>query len=475
MVDPKPFFESPRLPSSSERLLLVSYQFPPGSAAGALRWQRFTPHVIQRGWTVDVLTLDPAQLDSRDDDRLKELPAGVRLYAVHEHLPLAHQLESLSGSVYRRVRPLPEVVPAEGYAPPPTIAGRPSSLARSELRRGFRTPREAMRAIFAWMDYRRQARWADEAVRVGRGIEGSPPIAVVSCGPPHFATHEAARRLARRLGRPLVIDLRDPWSLVERLPEAIASPTWFRMAERHEARALREAALIVTNTELAREALQQKYPAHASRIIAVPNGVDEEPLPVVPRGRRFTIAYAGAIYLDRDPRPLLRAGAQLVKEAALTPEDFGIDLMGEVHEYEGMTLTQIVADAGLTGYVRLLPPAARSAALRMLAGAQMLVSLPQDSAMAIPSKVYEYIRFPAWVLILAERDSATARLLAGTGADVVSSRDEAGIAAVIRRRYQAYRAGEEPRPVAETIDLSRKRQATRLLDAIAQAAARDAR
>ena len=458
------------MPGSAGRLLLVSYHFPPGSAAGALRWQRFAGFVTARGWTLDVLTLDPAQLAQRDDARLKELPAGMRLYAVHQALPLADRLEAFAGSVYRKLRPLPEVTPTEGYAPAPTIAGRPSSLSRGELRRGIGTLREAMRAIFARMDYGRQARWARDAVRLALSVEGSAPLAIVSCGPPHYATHEAARRLARALRRPLVIDLRDPWSLVERLPEAIASPMWFRLAERYEARAMREAALAVTNTDLAREALQQKYPALAARIIAVPNGVDEEPLPVVQRGRRFTIAYAGAIYLDRDPRPLLRACARLVQERALTPDDLGIELMGEVHEYGGMTLTQIIADAGLAGYVRLLPPAARSAALRLLAGAQVLVSLPQDSAMAIPSKVYEYVRFPSWVLVLAEPGSASARLLAGSSADVVSSRDEAAIAAALARRYAEHVAGVQPRPVAESIDLSRKRQATRLLDAIAQVA-----
>ena len=54
------------------------------------------------------------------------------------------------------------------------------------------------------------------------------------------------------------------------------------------------------------------------------------------------------------------------------------------------------------------------------------------------------MRFPAWLLILAEPDSATAGLFAGTTADVVSQRDVDAIAAKLRERYRAFRAGSGP-------------------------------
>ncbi|MBK9692204.1 MAG: hypothetical protein IPO73_11055 [Gemmatimonadetes bacterium] len=72
--------------------------------------------------------------------------------------------------------------------------------------------------------------------------------------------HEAARRLAARTGLPLVVDMRDPWSLVNRLPEDLASPVVYWMAGRFEPRAVREAMLVVTNTAAARRELQARYP-----------------------------------------------------------------------------------------------------------------------------------------------------------------------------------------------------------------------
>src|SRR4029450_7018638 len=104
---------------------------------------------------------------------------------------------------------------------------------------------ELRRAYYAWDDYRRQRRWAEAAARLGaqlleRGVHG----AVVSCGPPHMV-HEAARHLSAAKGLPLVIDLRDPWSLLQRIPESVASPVWYSLAARYERRAVADAALTV--------------------------------------------------------------------------------------------------------------------------------------------------------------------------------------------------------------------------------------
>jgi len=52
--------------------------------------------------------------------------------------------------------------------------------------------------------------------------------------------------------------------------------------------------------------------------------------------------------------------------------------------------------------------------------------------MAIPSKVFEYMRYEAWLLALAEPRSATAQLLRDTPADVVRPDDVDALAGVLR-------------------------------------------
>jgi hypothetical protein len=262
------------------------------------------------------------------------------------------------------------------------------------------------------------------------------------------------------------MDLRDPWSQVQRLPEAIASPVWWAFARRDERRAIARASLIVGNSEPLRDALRRAYPAVGERIVTVTNGFDDDPLPAARPGRRFTIAYAGAIYLDRDPRPLFRAVAQVVRDTGVGSDALAIELMGSVDSFEGRSLEAIADEEGVRPYLHLRPLAPRSEALEFLSRAHMLVILPQDSDLAIPAKVFDYVRYPAWILALVGSGSATGRLLRGTGADVLAPDDPDAIAAVIRARLRQHQAGDRPGPLMGLSRLARRTQATVLFDAI---------
>jgi hypothetical protein len=273
-------------------------------------------------------------------------------------------------------------------------------------------------------------------------------------------------QVARARGVPFVMDMRDPWGLLQRLPEAIASPLWLALARRDERRCVTGAALTLTSTEPHRDALRQRYPGLADRILAVRNGCDEEPLPASARAHRFVVRYAGSIYLDRDPRPLFQAAAELIRSEQLTPADFSLEFMGEVGTHDGTPLEELARQAGIEGFVRCHPSRPRPEALEFLAGATMLVLLPQDSDMAIPAKLFEYLRYPAWLLALAEPESATAQVLHDSAADVVSAADHAGMLRVLRQRFREHRDGITPPLLAQDLRFSRAAQAAVLFDAL---------
>ena len=468
----RPFYQSPQpVPAPSRRLLLLSYHFPPGQAVGALRWEMMSRYAARRGWGLDVVTLDPASLSSRDDHRLTSLPVGIRVFGVPVATFTIERVEQWLLRWRRRLRSRAVSAPATTDTPAASPPARPGSLGRTDIPPLPRGPRDLLRAYFAWREYARDAAWARQAAAVALAVY-QPGVhrAVISCGPIHMA-HDGARRVSLATGLPLVIDLRDPWSLVQRVPEHIASPVWFRLAAWRERQAVQRAALTVTNTPALCLSMQRLYPRARDRVITVLNGYDDDPVPPARHGRRFTIAYAGAVYLDRDPRPLFRAAARLVRERGLTPETFGVEFMGEVGRFDGLPLEAVAAAEGLPGFVHIRPAGPRRAALEFLAAAPLLVSLPQDSDMAIPSKVYEYVKFDAWVLALAEPGSATAEVLAGTTADVVSPSDEAALYAALARRQGQFASGERPVAIANAgggkgAALSRAHQAGLLLDAL---------
>lgn len=469
---PAPFHGPGAVGDSRPRLLLLSYHFPPGQSAGALRWQKMAATVAERGWALDVVTLDPSSLPASDDSRLWDLPAETRVYGARERRLLVERLEHALWTLIRGRRRAPDGAAPVEHASASGVArahARPriaDSLAPREIRWWPSDGRGLRRAYRAMLHVARDGAWAGEARRVGaRMLDGRLHRAVITCGPPHMI-HDAGRTLARAAGLPHVMDLRDPWSLPRRIPEAHASPLFFRLARRYERRAVRDAALVITNTDAVRDAMSAGAPGVSARFLTVTNGFDEEPIPVVPVGRRFVIAYAGGIYLDRDPRSLLRAAGRVVRELALTPEDFGIELIGAAEGFGGVPLATMAREEGLEGFLACWPRRPRGEALAFLAGARMLVSLPQDSAYAIPSKVFEYMQFDAWLLVLAEPQSPAAQLLRGSAADVVAPDDTDALARVIRTRYEQHARGERPERGASRDRFSRRHQATLLLDAI---------
>jgi hypothetical protein len=436
---------------SRGRILLICYHYPPDPAIGSLRWQKFTRHAATLGWGVDVVMRDEQSIATPDPERLADLPSDVRRFGVAERSFWFDGLERRAAAFYRRF--VPRTVTVE-------------SLHVSDVA-SKRSGRDVARAYFALIAHLRSRRWAVDAASCGERIyRRDTHLVIIACGPP-FSACVAGRMLSHRVGLPLVIDLRDPWGEPQRMPESVASPVTLALARRTEAQAVGAARLVVANSSPVGDAMRLRYPD--ARIIDVPNGFDAEQLPIVAQRNRFVIAYAGTIYLDRDPSILFSALKRVVVEKDLAPSDIGIAFMGTIERVDGRSLEDRARDAGVTDFLTVHRTRPRSQALKFLAEASMLVLLSQDADMVIPGKVYEYMRFDAWLLALAEPWSATARLLEGSTADVVSGGDEAAVAQVIARRYEEFRLGRRAVPLAIDQRFSRAARADSFFGALDQA------
>ena len=430
------------------RLLLITYSFVPDALVGALRWQKLARHASDFGWGLDVITLSSRQFDRTDETALLDLPPDIRRIEVP-------QRQSVIGRVIRSGLAVRRAIPKSEGSAINAVSGPQVPTVSTAFRR----------SLLAVLEYGHHRRWAHDAFRVARRlIDRSVHQAIVTTGPPHMA-HEAGRLASRESGLPLVVDFRDPWSGVERLDDV--GLVWYRLARMYERRVMSSARIIVANTDLAAGKIRAAYPEHADRVITVMNGYDDDtPVPEVSRGRRFLLAFAGSIYLDRSPRSLFEAAARVIRELQLTPLDFSIEFMGQVSHLGDMPLREIAREFGIADFVVVHPRRDRGAAHQFLASAAMLLNLPQENRSAIPAKLYEYMRFPAWILALADANSATGILLKATEADLVAPDNVDGIAHVLRERILQFRAGVLPHPIARNGRFSRRHQAVVLFDAI---------
>jgi glycosyltransferase involved in cell wall biosynthesis len=433
-------------------MLVVSWSFPPDSSIGALRWEKLVGHGVGRGWGADVIMMDPAEAEVRDDSRLAQLPDGTGLFGVPlpEHALLRSE---------RRLRSLlsartPRVAAADTA---PRAAPGAKTMHRSGLLRAAR------KEYLAALHYARWLSWTRRAESLGDLLAQTYKYdVVVSSGPPHMA-HEAARRIAAASHLPLVVDFRDPWTAGHAAPPDLSGVIWRRLSQRYERRCVDQARLVTVTTQAIESDLRAGYPQLGDRLVTIMNGADAEVRSQSPLATRFTIAQAGALYGGRDPRLLFRAAAGLVRARGLSPEQFRIHFIGDV-AYNGRTLTDIAADEGIAGHLISEPARPRQEALQLLQSAHVLVLLPQELDHCIPGKTFEYVQFDSWVLAMTPPGSATELLLRGTSALVVAPDDLAAIEAALTRCYDAYARGE--RPVAINADgrFDRVRHADRLFD-----------
>jgi glycosyltransferase involved in cell wall biosynthesis len=445
-------------------LLLVSCHFPPDPTVGALRWHKLARFAAERGWALDVIMTSPSELAKRDDAALRDLPPGTRLFEIATP---SRPLFAIQLAAWRLLRRTIDAVPGRGSAEAPSASG---SNGKATFSPGNGTAGDSAidrirRAYLASAAFRAADAWASRAVAVGRELVRRHDLAcVVSSGPPHVA-HEAARQIALATHRPFVMDMRDPWFDVEAMPVELRSDRWLALAERYERRCVGDASLVVLNTAAAEQAMRERYSDLGDRAMTAMNGADDDPLPPVIDTGRFVIAFAGTLYVGRNPRTLFEALAQVVADLRLTPDQIGVEFMGS--ENAGDTpLLQTAAELGLENYFRCYETRPRADALRFFASATMLVNLAQDVRRAVPAKLFEYVRFPAWLLLLTEPDTASAVVFRETAADVVSPQDVSGIARVIRSRYEEYRIHGRPPALNADGRFDRRRQATLLLDAI---------
>jgi hypothetical protein len=456
---PPPYFATASSASAHRRLLLISYFFTPINVIGAIRWHRMVQEAADRGWAVDVVMVDPmrgASVDAAstaavDPDKLNELPPGVTIYQVPDQRSWWSETQRW---IWRTIRPVvrqAEPAPSIDHSPVRPAHGNP-----------FR-PRAAYLTRLHYHDFNR---WARDAARAALRIAAvRRPDVIVSSGPPHSA-HEAARRLSVSLGIPWVMDMRDPWAAAEYTPQDMASRTWYRMTAGAEARCVRSARVVALNTEASRHDICGRYPDARERFITVMNGADPMGIPDNIRpAERFTMAYAGNIYVGRDPTTVFQGAARVIKELSLTPASIGVEFMGG-GEFARSTVLAAAEQAGISEFVSIVPRRPHREALAFLARASVLIGLPQYAHLAIPAKVFEYVQFPAWLLILAEEGSATEVLFRGTGADVVNPSDVGAIAARIRERYEQFRRGERPVSLNADGAFDRSRQSRILFDAM---------
>lgn len=418
-------------------VLMVSEKFPPFNVSASARPFYFAKYLPEFGYRPLVVASTVLGSDERDDALLAELPPEVRVVRTPRLLsPVVRGLRGL------RRRGSNDAAPRDA-APK---GGGPSSV----WSRGVRD--------LGWLTHW-ELDWSALATVGGYlAAQRAEPDIVWGTGP-HFRNYVVAYRLAEWLDKPLVIDLRDPWTYGSlwnpRTPEIAAAE------RRWAARVLQRAAKIVFTSPLTSAEMQRRFPeVPRERFEVLTNGFDDAPVAPLRdvAADRCLFRYVGMLNERRHPDPLIQGFAR----AAEDPE-FGaravLEFIGSASGHEVKRALAPQCDVRFRGHV------SRAESVRHMFGSDVNVLLQtiSEGQDVISGKAFDYLHAKKPILAVVDEAGGDAWLVRETGAGHIASyRDVDAIARALGALFRAYREGGGKLPDVDVRRFTRRGIAERL-------------
>jgi hypothetical protein len=279
--------------------------------------------------------------------------------------------------------------------------GKPTSGAQ-EAQAEARGPRRWALGVYRWFHgavTRRnlppeQSLWIPEATRLAvRAHEERAFDAIFITGRP-FSSFYVGRAMNRRFGTPVALDLRDPWSPMERR----GSLSW-ATARLHERAVFKAADVIFLNTESSKSAYAEIVDERTRpKLVCAPNGLSSYPSTSrEPKSLPFTIVHGGNLY-GRPLTPLVEGFARLVESRGLGVDEVRLVVVGNL---DGQKVpTELVKRLGER--LNIAPWMPYAAYQGLLRSASCMGIIQGDFDLCIPGKFYEGLATGKPILLLAD-------------------------------------------------------------------------
>jgi len=433
-------------------VLIVAYYFPPSGGPGVQRVLKFVKYLPEFGWKPVILTVEDGDWPARDPSLLEEIPAGVPVvrtpilepYALYRALTGKKKGEAVD--VNTNYRPGTKVKPTERIA-------------------------QAIRSNLFIPDAR--VGWLVHGVPAGvRAARQHGADLIFSSSPPYTCAL-LGRAVARRVKRPWVMELRDPWTGFLSAPVRHGPSKAF---DRHlEKSCVADARRLVVAWRGIERDLAGKDPAFdRSKVRLVENGYDPDDLRAVEplAFPRFTIVYTGSMYGVRNPDTFLRAVARLLDTGRAKPDELRIQFVGRF----GDEVRAMFKRPELKGAVEEIGHVPHAESVRYTLGAHALLLVVDDvkgSEGIVPGKVFEYIGSRRPVLAVAPEGDVADLIRKTRAGTVVDRNDVAGMADAVAGWLDEYRrTGRVAFPGVESeVEQLSRRDRTRLLAGVFDEAA----
>jgi glycosyltransferase involved in cell wall biosynthesis len=374
-----------------QRVLFVSYYFPPSGGPGVQRTLKFVKYLPEFGWDPVVLTVDPEYASYPAIDR--ELVAEVR--------------------------PEVEVVRTRAWDPYSLYARILGKSKDQTVGVGFidESGNDRRHTIGKWIRgnvFIPDARvgWVPFGVRAGRRLLKTHHFdAIVTTGPPH-STHLIGRTIADDTDIPWIADFRDPWTGIDFYDSLLMSEFSKRRDRKSELSVIRRADRVVAVTPGMVKALAKKADRPVELIM---NGFDPDDIQSADSTQHtFVLSYVGNMNAARNPVALWKALRRL-RDEAFQFGSFSVRLVGPIDR----TVAESVDEYGIGDLVSFESPVSHASAVQVMLSSGMLllvINRVEGSEGIMTGKLFEYIGSGRPVLGIGPPVGDAAEALRSSGA-----------------------------------------------------------
>ncbi len=370
------------------KVLIITYYWPPSGGAGVQRWLKFSKYLPEFGWEPVILTVDPefAAYPVIDNSRTNDVLTHTRVY----------KTKAINYfSIYRRD---PSLIPAAGFA----ISV--NNTLKSKL---FRF----IRGNFFIPDPRRG--WNKFAyARACEIIENESINHIITTSPPH-STQLIGLKISKKYSEiNWIADLRDPWTEIYYYDQFYPTFISKMIDSRYEKMVLENSDKIITVGPSLRSSLSLKVKEAGEKTEIITNGYDEEDFNgktgIIPS--IFTITYVGTLSERYPVDQFLKVIGKIKK----TGVEIRVRFVGAIPDNIAEKISsEISADC-----VEFISYTNHNEAIsHMLNSSMLLLIIPEhrSNKTIITGKIFEYIAAGKPVLCLGPEDGDASSILMNSG------------------------------------------------------------
>jgi len=245
--------------------------------------------------------------------------------------------------------------------------------------------------------------WVLPAIFFSIYIGFTKKINIIYATAPSYSNLLVATSVSKLLNKPLIIDLRDPWTTNPFYVEKKFSFLTF-IENTMEKWTFSSAKRIIVVSEGFIEPILKKYPAlERSKFEVITNGFDPDDFKEIDKiqNNKKVLLHAGSFYVGRSCEPFLYAFSKLVAYNSEIKNGWILQLVGSGCEY-----SDLVKKLNLENNVKFFGKKTHDEAISYMVSSDALLLIPGLGASTLTGKIFEYMASQKPILTLSKEGQA---------------------------------------------------------------------